>query len=140
MGWLPLLFNVALEYDKRYLPVHVNLQSSINQPNSLLHRLYKHYGTIHAQNGQLKRHTMTIGLTINTTRTKDKIQSRRGLSHQQAQIPQTRHTFPYYLSQNHTKCIQRLGHEMAQLVQALLYKPEGFGLDPQWCHCNFSLT
>jgi len=82
MIWLPLLFNIALEYDKRQLPVHVNLQSSINQPNSWLHTLYKHYWKIHAQNGQLQRHTKTIGLTINTTRTKDTIQSRRGLSHQ----------------------------------------------------------
>ena len=29
---------------------------------------------------------------------------------------------------------------MAQLVEALCYKPEGRGSDSRWCHCNFSLT
>jgi hypothetical protein len=29
---------------------------------------------------------------------------------------------------------------VAQLVEALHYKPEGRGLDSRWCHCNFSLT
>ena len=29
---------------------------------------------------------------------------------------------------------------MAQLVEALRYKPEGRGFDSRWCHCNFSLT
>jgi len=29
---------------------------------------------------------------------------------------------------------------MAQLVQAMGYKPEGRGLDFGWCHWNFSLT
>jgi hypothetical protein len=29
---------------------------------------------------------------------------------------------------------------VAQLVEALRYKPEGRGLDSQWCHWNFSLT
>ena len=32
------------------------------------------------------------------------------------------------------------GHPVAQLVQALRYKPEGCGLDSRWCHWNFSLT
>ena len=32
------------------------------------------------------------------------------------------------------------GHALAQLVEALRYKPEGRGFDPRWCHCNFSLT
>jgi hypothetical protein len=32
------------------------------------------------------------------------------------------------------------GHAVAQLVEALCYKPEGRGLDSQWCHWNFSLT
>jgi hypothetical protein len=27
---------------------------------------------------------------------------------------------------------------VAQLLDAPRYKPEGRGLDPQWCHCNFS--
>jgi hypothetical protein len=31
-------------------------------------------------------------------------------------------------------------HAVAQLVEALRYKPEGRGLDSQWCHWNFSLT
>ena len=29
---------------------------------------------------------------------------------------------------------------MAQLVEALRYKPEGRGFDFRWCHRNFSLT
>jgi hypothetical protein len=29
---------------------------------------------------------------------------------------------------------------VAQLVEALRYKPEGRGLDSRWCHWNFSLT
>jgi hypothetical protein len=29
---------------------------------------------------------------------------------------------------------------VAQLVEALRYKPEGRGLDFRWCRCNFSLT
>ena len=33
-----------------------------------------------------------------------------------------------------------LGHEVAQLVEALCYKPEGCGFDSRWCHWNFSLT
>jgi len=32
------------------------------------------------------------------------------------------------------------GHAVAQLVETLLYKPEGRGFDFRWCHCNFSLT
>jgi hypothetical protein len=29
---------------------------------------------------------------------------------------------------------------VAQLVEALHYKPEGRGFDSRWCHWNFSLT
>jgi hypothetical protein len=29
---------------------------------------------------------------------------------------------------------------VAQLVEALRYKPEGCGFDFRWCHWNFSLT
>jgi hypothetical protein len=32
------------------------------------------------------------------------------------------------------------GHAVAQLVEALRYKPEGHGIDSRWCHWNFSLT
>ena len=32
------------------------------------------------------------------------------------------------------------GHAVAQLVEALRYKPEGRGFDRRWCHWNFSLT
>jgi hypothetical protein len=28
---------------------------------------------------------------------------------------------------------------VAQLVEALRYKPEGRGFDPRWCHSNFLL-
>jgi len=33
-----------------------------------------------------------------------------------------------------------MGHALAQLVEALRYKPEGRGFDSRWCHWNFSLT
>ena len=32
------------------------------------------------------------------------------------------------------------GHAVAQLVEALHYKPEGRGFDFRWCHWNFSLA
>ena len=32
------------------------------------------------------------------------------------------------------------GHAVAQLVEALLYTPEGRGFDSRLCHWNFSLT
>ena len=32
-----------------------------------------------------------------------------------------------------------MGHAVAQLVEALRYKPEGRGFDPR-CHWNFSVT
>jgi hypothetical protein len=32
------------------------------------------------------------------------------------------------------------GHLVAQLVEALCYKPEGCGFDSRWCNSNFSLT
>jgi len=31
-------------------------------------------------------------------------------------------------------------HTVAQLVEALRYKPEGRGFDSRWCLWNFSLT
>ena len=31
-------------------------------------------------------------------------------------------------------------HAVAQLVEALLYKPEGRGFDSRWCHWIFTLT
>jgi len=33
-----------------------------------------------------------------------------------------------------------MGHAVAQLVEALRYKPEGSRFDSRWCHWNFSLT
>jgi hypothetical protein len=33
----------------------------------------------------------------------------------------------------------KLGHALAQLVEALRYKEEGRGFDSRWCHWNFSL-
>jgi hypothetical protein len=33
-----------------------------------------------------------------------------------------------------------LGHAVAQLVEALRYKPEGRGIDSRWCQWHFSLT
>jgi hypothetical protein len=34
----------------------------------------------------------------------------------------------------------RWGHAVAQLVEALRYKPKRRGFDSQWCHWNFLLT
>jgi len=33
-----------------------------------------------------------------------------------------------------------MGHAVAQLFEALSYKPEGRGFDSQECYYNFSLT
>ena len=33
-----------------------------------------------------------------------------------------------------------MGHAVAQLVEALRFKPEGCGFDSRWCHWSFSLT
>jgi hypothetical protein len=33
-----------------------------------------------------------------------------------------------------------MGHLVAQLVEALRYKPEGSGFDSPWFHWNISLT
>jgi hypothetical protein len=35
------------------------------------------------------------------------------------------------------KCV---GHAVAQLVEALRYKPAGRGFYSRWCHWNFSFT
>jgi len=35
---------------------------------------------------------------------------------------------------------RKWGHALAQLVEALRYRPEGRGLDSRWSHWNFSLT
>jgi hypothetical protein len=35
---------------------------------------------------------------------------------------------------------KRLGHAVAQLVQAPRHKPEGRGLDYRWYHWNFSMA
>jgi hypothetical protein len=34
----------------------------------------------------------------------------------------------------------RLGYVVAQLVEALRYKPEGHGFDSRWGHGDFSVT
>jgi hypothetical protein len=34
----------------------------------------------------------------------------------------------------------KAGHVVAQLVEALRYKPEAHGFDSRFCHWNFSLT
>ena len=36
--------------------------------------------------------------------------------------------------------LPQLGYAVAQLVDALRYKPEGRGFDSRWCHWKFSLT
>jgi hypothetical protein len=39
-----------------------------------------------------------------------------------------------------TITVSLLGYAVAQLVEALCYKPEGRGFDSLWCHRNVSLT
>jgi len=34
----------------------------------------------------------------------------------------------------------QMGHAVAQLVEALCYKPAGRGVDSRWFYWNFSLT
>jgi hypothetical protein len=41
---------------------------------------------------------------------------------------------------NYTLYYLLLEYAVAQLVEALRYKPEGRGFDSRWCHWNFSLT
>ena len=36
--------------------------------------------------------------------------------------------------------LRNWGHAVAQLFEALRYKPEGRGFDSRWCHWNFSFT
>jgi hypothetical protein len=36
--------------------------------------------------------------------------------------------------------VQVAGARGGALVEALLYKPEGRGIDSRWCRWNFSLT
>jgi len=41
---------------------------------------------------------------------------------------------------NCINCLMYCVHWVAQLVEALRYKPEDRGFDSRWCHWNFSLT
>jgi hypothetical protein len=41
---------------------------------------------------------------------------------------------------NSTLPNNKVVHAVAQLVEALRYKPERRGFDSRWCHWNFSLT
>jgi hypothetical protein len=44
------------------------------------------------------------------------------------------------MEENSSFFIRSIGHVVAQLVEALRYKPEGRGFDSQWCHWNFLFT
>ena len=55
----------------------------------------------------------------------------------------------FHVAGMHTKLIEngvtptvvrRIALRMAQLVEALRYKPEGRGFDSRWCQWDFSLT
>ena len=46
----------------------------------------------------------------------------------------------YNYNYNNYKYQEVMGYAVAQLIEALRYKPEGRGFDPQWCHWNVSLT
>jgi len=48
-------------------------------------------------------------------------------------------TYKFYY-RNRVACIYIWGHAVAQLVEALRYKPEGRGFDSRWCYWIFSLT
>ena len=41
---------------------------------------------------------------------------------------------------NYVYIIKIAGYAVAQLVEALRYKPEGRGFDSRWSHWNFSVT
>jgi hypothetical protein len=34
--------------------------------------------------------------------------------------------------------LHEMGHAVAQLVEAMRYKPKGRGFDSRWCHWKFS--
>jgi hypothetical protein len=44
------------------------------------------------------------------------------------------------LVSKHDHVLSYMGHPVAQLVEALRYKPEVHGFDSQWFHWNFSVT
>jgi hypothetical protein len=44
------------------------------------------------------------------------------------------------MAMNYLKYLIPWGHAVAQLVEALRYKPEGREFDSRWCNWNFSLT
>jgi hypothetical protein len=46
----------------------------------------------------------------------------------------------YYYKEYIAKFPLKRGEEVAQLVEALPYKPEGRGFDSRLCHWNFSLA
>jgi hypothetical protein len=45
-----------------------------------------------------------------------------------------------YVKPNLLKFYLREGYALAQLVEALHYKPESRGFDSRWSHWNFSVT
>jgi hypothetical protein len=47
------------------------------------------------------------------------------------------HSFAFKMSY-FTLLYPGTGYAVAQLVEALRYKPEGRGFDARWCHWNFS--
>jgi len=54
--------------------------------------------------------------------------------------PHTTHKYIVITMQNFQMLNLLVGHAVAQLVEALLYKPEGRVFDSRWCHWNFLLT
>ena len=43
----------------------------------------------------------------------------------------------YIYIYTHTRTHNCMGHAVAQMVEALRYKPEGLGFDSRWYHWNF---
>ena len=58
----------------------------------------------------------------------------------QARARARTHTHTHMLVIKHNLCLVKLCHAVAQLVEALRYKPECRGFNSRWCQWNFSLT
>jgi hypothetical protein len=90
-GPAPFLFNIALEYARRQLPVDVTSSLIYKSGQivgyadyiNIMRRPMQKIGKICRE---LEEYILTIGLTINTMKTEVIIQSRTDLSHQQTEI------------------------------------------------------
>ena len=58
----------------------------------------------------------------------------------QNQLRPSLHTVMFKGFMFYNSVIKYLEHAVAQLFEALCYKPEGRGFDSRWCHWDFSFT